>query len=109
MSTKSTFVVVLADFGRGIQGIAGTARQKTRARVTANSIVASLGRKTIVFLRNTKVLESVKRIFIFERHINTIITRFSILSSSRDKNRYTIFKSKIVLRLKLSLLAIDTR
>lgn len=62
MGTKNAFVVIFADLGCGVQGIAGATRQETRARVTADRVVASLRWQTVVFLRDRKMLESVKEI-----------------------------------------------
>lgn len=48
VAAQNTLVVVLADLRRGIEGIAGTAGQKTRARVAADRVVASLRRQAVV-------------------------------------------------------------
>lgn len=57
MGTKNAFVVIFADLGRGVQGIAGATWQETRARVAADRVVASLRRQAVVLLRDRKMLE----------------------------------------------------
>lgn len=48
VSAEDALVVVLAELRCGVEGVAGAAGQETRARVTADGVVASLRRQAVV-------------------------------------------------------------